>query len=161
LNDQRGRIALVFTVIGPAADGSLQSPRTGSGTGPPARWYAFSVDTAVDRGKEGEPAPREAADGEVTPRLTKTQVVTACALIALVLHTLAVLWTWFAWSGNPGTRGWWLVFTDLPVSFLYGHATHSSLLVWSLLLGGLQWAVTGALVALAVWHFAAFRKRRS
>ena len=119
----------------------------------------------MDTATHSAPGPAAETPGEGaperTPRLSKTQVVTACALIALVLHTLAVLWTWFAWSGNPGSRGWWLVFTDLPVSFFYGHLTHSSLLVWSLLLGGLQWCLTGALVALAVWHFAAFRKRRS
>ncbi len=120
------------------------------------------VDTAANSAPgPGHATPREASPAERTPRLSKTQVATACALIALVLHTLAVLWTWFAWSGNPGSRGWWLVFTDLPVSLLYGHLTHSSLLVWSLLIGGLQWCLTGALVALAVWHFAAYRKRRS
>jgi len=85
------------------------------------------------------------------------RIVAACAVIAAALHTLAVLWTWWAWS--PGARGSWLVWLDLPVSLAYLDRVGSALLPWSLVAGGLQWAATGALLAWAVGR-AAKRRRR-
>lgn len=88
--------------------------------------------------------------------LIRRRILFACAAIAAALHTLAVLWTWLAWM--PGVRGTWLVWLDLPISLLYMHLVGGSLLARSLLLGGLQWAFTGALVAWLVgW---AARRRR-
>lgn len=66
-------------------------------------------------------------------------------MIALLLHTLAVLWIWRTWG--LGLRGGWLVWMDLPVSLLYLGARGGALLAFSLLLGGLQWAVVGALLS--------------
>jgi hypothetical protein len=59
-----------------------------------------------------------------------------------------VVWTW--WSGAPGLRSGWLVWLDLPVSLVYLHVMGERLLWWSFVAGGLQWAVTGALLALVV-----------
>ena len=88
------------------------------------------------------------------------RLLALCAAVAFVLHTLALLWTWFSWRAMPGARGGWMVITDLPVSLLYGDSTDGRLLLWSLTLGGLQWAVTGAFVAWAAWRIAALRGRR-
>ncbi|HEX2162696.1 MAG TPA: hypothetical protein VHM02_01965 [Thermoanaerobaculia bacterium] len=76
------------------------------------------------------------------------RVVAWCAAMAAGLHTLAVLWTWA--SGNPGLRGGWLVWLDLPISLAYLQVMGERLLAWSLVAGGLQWAATGALLALIV-----------
>lgn len=102
-----------------------------------------------------EPTPGPPAS---LPRraVTRRRIVLVCAVIAAALHTLAVLWTWIAWV--PGMRGTWLVWLDLPVSLLYMHLVGGSLLARSLLLGGLQWACTGALVAWLV-GWAARRSR--
>jgi hypothetical protein len=87
------------------------------------------------------------------------RVLLGCALVALALHSLAVGWNWYAWRAEPGAHGW-MVITDFPVSLLYSHRTGSDLLAWSLLVGGLQWACTGALVAWAAWRIAGWRRRR-
>lgn len=76
------------------------------------------------------------------------RVVAWCAALAAGLHTLAVTWTWA--SGNPGLRGGWLVWLDFPISLAYLQVMGERLLVWSLFAGGLQWAATGAILALVV-----------
>jgi hypothetical protein len=67
------------------------------------------------------------------------------AVLALLLHTLAVLWIWRTWG--LGLRGGWLVWMDLPVSLFYLGARDGALLAASLVLGGIQWAVAGALLS--------------
>lgn len=67
------------------------------------------------------------------------------AVCALLFHTLAVLWIWKSWG--LGLRGGWLVWMDLPVSLLYLGARDGWLLALSLVLGGLQWALAGALLS--------------
>lgn len=59
-------------------------------------------------------------------------------ILAVILHTLCVLWIWGSWGA--GLRGGWLVWIDLPVSLLYGTVPGKWLLAASLVLGGLQWA---------------------
>jgi hypothetical protein len=80
--------------------------------------------------------------------LSLRRVVAWSAGVAAALHSLAVLWTW--WSGPPGLRSGWLVWLDLPVSLAYLHVMGEGLLLWSFFAGGLQWAVTGGLLALLV-----------
>lgn len=72
----------------------------------------------------------------------------AAGLAAAFFHTLAVAWIWNAWA--LAQRSLWLVWMDLPVSLLYGEARGGALLVASLLLGGLWWALAGALLSAAV-----------
>ena len=105
-----------------------------------------------------EPAPSAPPELARPPRRPSLgRIVAACAVIAAGLHTLAVIWTWWAWS--PGARGSWLVWLDLPVSLVYLDRVGSAILPWSLVAGGLQWAATGALLAWAVGR-AAKRRRR-
>lgn len=68
--------------------------------------------------------------------------------LALLLHTLAVLWIWTAWQS--GLRSGWLVWMDLPASLLYLEARGNALLAASLLLGGLWWATVGALLSAGI-----------
>lgn len=70
------------------------------------------------------------------------------AVGAALLHTVAVLWIWVSWG--LGLRGGWLVWMDLPVSLFYLGAREGSLLAFSLVLGGVQWALAGALLSLLV-----------
>lgn len=71
------------------------------------------------------------------------------ALVAgLVLHTLAVIWVWRTW-GLFG-RGNVLAWLDLPVSLAYMHLDGPPLLTWSLIAGGIQWALFAALLTLLV-----------
>ncbi len=112
-------------------------------------------------GMSGGDAPgRPAARGDapaapvVRPRGRREsslrRVAAWCAAVAAALHSLAVGWLW--WSDAPGLRTTALVWLDLPSSLLYLHLVGRSILPWSLLLGGLQWATTGALLAwLVAW----------
>jgi hypothetical protein len=70
------------------------------------------------------------------------------ALTGAVLHTLTVLWVWRTWGFfGRGNVIFWL---DFPTALLYAQLEGGPFLLWSLLAGGLQWAVIGALVALLV-----------
>jgi len=73
------------------------------------------------------------------------RAATRAAAIGLVLHTLTTLWLWWRWDLIG--RGNAIVLLDLPVSFAYMHLDGPPLLTWSLLAGGLQWAVAAALLA--------------
>ena len=64
------------------------------------------------------------------------------ALLAVALHTLAVLWIWRSW-GVLG-RGTILAWLDFPVSLAWLQLEGRALLLCSLAVGGLQWAVIGA-----------------
>ena len=74
------------------------------------------------------------------------RAATRAAAIGTVLHTLTVLWLWGRW--DVVERGLAIVLLDLPSSFGYMHLDGRPLLTWSLVIGGLQWGVIGALVAL-------------
>jgi hypothetical protein len=60
----------------------------------------------------------------------------------LLLHALAVLWVWRFWGGFG--RGGVLAWIDFPSSLAYLRLRGGAKLAWSLLIGGLQWAVFGA-----------------
>jgi len=94
------------------------------------------------------PLPAAAA----SRRQARRRIVLTCAALAALLHSFAVAWTWL--THGPGVRGSWLVWLDLPTSLLYLHLVGASLLPWSLLAGGLQWAATGALLAWLVGRLA-------
>lgn len=85
-------------------------------------------------------------------RPIRRRILLACALIAAALHTLAALWLWR--GTDPGLRGGALVWIDLPVSLLYLHQVGSRLLRWSLLAGGLWWALIGTVAAWLVGRVA-------
>lgn len=69
----------------------------------------------------------------------------AAAVAAATLHTVSAFWVWRSW-GYFG-RANVLVWMDFPVSLLFLDWSESRFLAASLLLGGLQWAVIGALLA--------------
>lgn len=71
---------------------------------------------------------------------------------AALFHTGAVVWVWRSWS--VGLRGGWLVWMDLPVSLLFLEARDGWLLAFSLVLGGMQWAVVGGLLSALLGAFA-------
>jgi hypothetical protein len=133
-------------------DASSAPPAAGPAAGVPLERAAPpAAPTAATRPVAATPAQR---------RASSRRVLLGCALVAFVLHSLALLWNWWVWSAEPGARGWWMVITDLPVSLLYLHHTDGRLFWWSFLLGGVQWAGTGALVAWAAWRIAGWRRRR-
>jgi hypothetical protein len=66
--------------------------------------------------------------------------------IGFALHTVTALWTWRTW-GTFG-RGNVVAWMDFPVSLVYLHLDGEALLAWSLLAGGLQWAVIAAILTL-------------
>ncbi len=65
-----------------------------------------------------------------------------------LLHALAALWIWIRW--DPGLRGAWLVWVDLPWSLLWVQAAGWKLLALSLVLGGCWWAVLSAGLTFAI-----------
>ena len=89
------------------------------------------------------------------PRLSPP--VLRAALVALVLHTVTVLWCWRTW----GEFGRYLVldWIDFPVALLYWHVSGGDFLATSLVLGGLQWALIGALLAFILGR--TLRRRRA
>ena len=70
------------------------------------------------------------------------------AVLAFVIHSLAVAWIWGTWES--GLRSGWLVWMDLPVSLLYFEAKGRALLAASLVLGGGWWAALGAALTAGV-----------
>jgi hypothetical protein len=72
----------------------------------------------------------------------------AAALAAAALHTATALWVWRSW-GYFG-RANVLVWMDFPASLLFLDWVDRKFLAASLLLGGLQWALIGLLVAVLI-----------
>jgi len=66
------------------------------------------------------------------------------AIAVFCLHVVIALFAWRSW-GRFG-RGNILVWMDFPASLAFLQMTGGKLLAASLLLGGLQWAVVGALL---------------
>lgn len=83
-------------------------------------------------------------DVNITPPLRVRRSARIEMTLAVVFHTLCVVWIWRSWGA--GLRGGWLWWIDLPVSLFYGTVPGSWLLAASLLLGGLQWAFIGLLL---------------
>ena len=95
-------------------------------------------------------AERSTADprGGAAARAGRRRAWRAAAFAAagsLLLHGAAVLWVWH--SGGFG-RGGVLAWIDFPSSLAYLRPRGGAKLAWSLLLGGLQWAVLGAALSL-------------
>jgi len=70
----------------------------------------------------------------------------AAAIVGFLLHTIASLLVWRTWGsfGRVNVLAW----TDFPISLAYLHLDGAPFLTWSLLAGGLQWAVIAALLSL-------------
>jgi hypothetical protein len=67
------------------------------------------------------------------------------ALVAsFVLHTLGILRVWHDW--DTFSRDPVVAWIDFPISLAYLHLNGWQVLLCSLLLGGLQWALAGALL---------------
>lgn len=80
------------------------------------------------------------------------------ALIAgILLHTVTALGVWATW-GEFG-RGNLLAWIDFPASLAFMHLDGPPLLFWSLLAGGLQWAVIAALLSFFLGRAARDRRR--
>jgi len=87
-----------------------------------------------------------------TPHATRIALV-----VGFLLHTVMALWTWHTWG--TFTRGGLIVWMDFPLSLAYVQLRGNTMLVASLLLGGLQWAAIAALLTLGVGR--TLRGRRS
>jgi len=70
----------------------------------------------------------------------------AASIIGFLLHTATALVVWRTW-GYFG-RGNVLSYIDLPVSLTFLHLDGTPFLAWSLVAGGLQWAIITALLTL-------------
>ena len=73
-------------------------------------------------------------------------------IAALLLHTAAVTFGWYTWE--VGQRGLVLSWMDFPISLLYLGFSGGRILLWSLLLGGLQWALVGAALSYGIGRLA-------
>ena len=81
----------------------------------------------------------------MTPQPGRRAAV-AAAIVGFLLHTVTSLVVWRTW-GSFG-RGNVLAWIDFPVSLAFLHLDGAPFLTWSLLAGGLQWAVIAALLSL-------------
>jgi hypothetical protein len=75
------------------------------------------------------------------------RAVLAAAILGAVLHSLTVLSVWQSWDyfGRANV----LTLMDFPVSLAFLDLDGGSMLAWSLVAGGLQWAAIAAL--LTIW----------
>ena len=76
------------------------------------------------------------------------RAVLAAVIIGVILHTATALWVWGEW-GYFG-RANFLVWMDFPVSLVFLELEGDSMLAWSLIAGGLQWAAIAGLLTLWV-----------
>jgi hypothetical protein len=85
----------------------------------------------------------------MTPEISRgSRAAAVAAVAAFLLHALALFTTWRSW--DPFGRRNVLTWIDFPVSLLFLERPASELALWSLLGGGLQWALYGALLAYLV-----------
>ncbi len=87
-------------------------------------------------------------DTQVIHRLRRGRSARRVFLVALVAHSLFALWAWS--SGQPGWRSTKLVWIDFPISLAFLHGQDRTVLLGSLLLGGLQWGLLAAGATLAL-----------
>lgn len=78
--------------------------------------------------------------------MARPPLLAASFAAGFFLHAVAVLILWRGWE--PGLRGLWLTWVDLPLSWLWAGAPDRAILAWSLTLGGLYW---GMLAAVLTW----------
>lgn len=85
------------------------------------------------------------------------QAFAAPLIIGFALHTVTVLWVWRTWGyfGRANVLAW----IDFPASLAYLHVEGDTLLTWSLIAGGLQWAFFTAALTLLIGRVA--RQRRA
>jgi hypothetical protein len=98
-----------------------------------------------EAGKSGSPGSGGtggAGPAGVAGRRRALGPVAIAAAGSLLLHAVAVLWVWHSWSGFG--RGGVLAWIDFPSSLAYLRLRGGAKLAWSLVAGGLQWAVLGA-----------------
>jgi hypothetical protein len=97
-------------------------------------------------------------DPIASPRRPSRRAVAAAAAAGALLHTLTVLWAWETWGAFG--RANVLVWMDFPVSLFYLSLEGGRMLAWSLIAGGLQWALWAALLAWIVGRSARRRGSR-
>jgi hypothetical protein len=100
-------------------------------------------------GNAGRPiAGAAAGTAAATGRGAAWRPVAVASAGSFLLHTAAVLWLWYSWRsfGRGGVLAW----MDFPSSLAYLRPRGGAKLAWSLLLGGLQWALLGAGLSLLV-----------
>ena len=83
-----------------------------------------------------------------TPRQRTLRALRRGLLAGAILHTAAV--AWIAWRWTPALRGTVLTLIDLPLSLFFGGAAGGRAVLWSVLLGGAQWAVIAGLLGIGV-----------
>ncbi len=85
------------------------------------------------------------------------RAIVAAVLIGVTVHTLTVLSVWRSWGyfGRANVLAW----IDFPVSLTYLDLEGDPMLAWSLVAGGLQWAVISALLTFMLGS--TVRSRRS
>ncbi len=91
-----------------------------------------------------------------TAGLPGRRAAAAAALAAVALHTVTALWVWRSW-GSFG-RANLLAWMDFPASLVFLDWTDRKFLTASLLLGGVQWAIIGILLAILVGRTLGGRK---
>jgi hypothetical protein len=91
-----------------------------------------------------------------TPRPVRHAVRTAL-IFGVLLHTATALGVWATW-GEFG-RGNVLAWIDFPASLAFLHLDGTPMLLWSLVAGGLQWAIIAALLAFFLGWAARARQR--
>jgi hypothetical protein len=97
----------------------------------------MSTGDAEKSGDAGPPAGAAARTG----RGRAGRAAAFAAAGSLLLHGAAVLWVWHSGGfGRVGVLAW----IDFPSSLAYLRPRGGAKLAWSLLLGGMQWAVLGA-----------------
>jgi len=69
----------------------------------------------------------------------------AALIVGYLLHTVTAILVWRTW-GSFG-RGNVLAWIDFPISLAFLHLDGTPLLTWSLVAGGLQWALIAALLS--------------
>jgi hypothetical protein len=86
------------------------------------------------------------------------RAVVVAVILGVIAHTLTVLSAWRSWDyfGRANVLTW----IDFPVSLAYLDLDGDPMLAWSLVAGGLQWAVIAALLTLTLGSSLHGRHRR-
>ena len=92
-----------------------------------------------------------------SPRSPSGRAARTAAVAGFLLHAVTALAAWGTW-GEFG-RGNVIAWIDFPASLAYLQLGGTSMLLWSLLAGGLQWAAIAALLTLCLGWAARARRR--
>ena len=96
--------------------------------------------------------PHAPTTGATPPHRRLGRAIRLAAWLGVSLHTVGVLWIWLDWPAGLGAS--WVVWMDLPASLLYLGARDGWFLGLSLVVGGCQWALWGALVSAGLGRLA-------